>query len=397
MKITLLGDVMLNEGQLSSYCFEQKYDFTKAFEKLNKFLSTSEFVVANLETPIAGSEMGFTDEKYLYNSPIEFTKSLKKVGVDMVTTANNHCLDKGEEGLKKTLNNLDRCGLLHIGTHSKLEDSFFIKEIDGIKVGFLAFTYGTNAFSNHNYLNKDQYFMVDMLQDQELANRYIRYIYTGKDIVARAIRKLSRDIGIGQFHIPIYERRESSSRTLKYYKETIKKCKEAGAEYIISCLHIGGQYNDEPLDYTKEICEFSLKNGVDAVIANHEHVIHGIDTDIIDDKFCIYSLGNLLSSNGVTIPPFDKKSEYSVGVHIDLKRCKDNYKRILAEYSFTLFHSFLDDDGKVVCGLLFDTISNCKDNKKRKDLIDINNELVNKVMGTKGKNYPLKQSYLYRK
>lgn len=393
MKITLLGDALLCQDQLIAYTGNNGYDFNMAFEKLKPITESSDFVVVNLETPIAGKDMEFTNEKYCFNSPIEFAEALRQVGVDMVTTANNHCLDRGVIGLKKTIDNLDRCGLLHIGTHSKEEESFVIKEIDGIKVGFLAFTYGTNAFSNNNYLEKNQYYMVDLLQEQELSNVFIRKMYTSANIFFRAFRKVARLMGKGQFSIPVYERREKSTRTLKHYMNTIEKCKKAGAEYIISCLHIGGQYNSEPLEYTKEICELSLKLGVNAVIANHEHVIHGISKNCNPNQFCIYSLGNLLASNGVTISPFDKNAEYSVGVCIDLQRNKENARAIEAKYSFCLFHSFLNKDNKVVCGSLFDTIQECSKENDRMRLLDINNELVNIVMGTKNLKYSLKSEY----
>ncbi len=392
MRLTFLGDVMLDMDQLYQYRTSSGYEFDCAFQELQKAIKDSDFVVANLETPIAGEEMGFTKEAFSFNSPKEFARTLKNSGVDLVTTANNHCLDRGIAGLKNTLNALDSCGLLHLGTHCEKEKVYLIMEIGNIKVGLVAFTYGTNAFSNQQYLSKDQKYMVDMFQSQELANPLKRKVYLEKHLLFKVMRKLSKYMGLGQFRIPIYERREYMKPYLGNMKKAIKECKSEGADFVIVCLHIGGQYNNEPLEYTKDICNQSLDAGADAVIANHEHVIHGIDTSLSGKKFCIYSLGNLLSSHGVTKEPFDKQAEYSVGVNLDIEKDVEGVG-VNVEYSFRLFNSVLSGDGKVKCEPLFFTIQNCADKEKREKLIVINNELVNRVLRTNKILYPLQEEY----
>ena len=166
MRITFLGDVMITKEQLDSYKSNGKYNFYPSVESISREYSKSDLIIANLETPIAGEDKKYTYKKYSFNSPIELPMTLKDVGIDIVTTANNHCLDRDEEGLVQTIYNLQLCGIESIGTHDKKEDSFVIKEIDGIKVGILSFTYGTNAFANGNYLQKGHEYMVDLLQRQ---------------------------------------------------------------------------------------------------------------------------------------------------------------------------------------------------------------------------------------
>lgn len=392
MRLTFLGDVMLDMHQLQKFKTKQGYDFKFAFHELKNAIVNSDFVVANLETPIAGERMGFTNQPFSFNSPKEFAVALKEAGVHLVTTANNHCLDRGVEGLKNTLSALDSCGLLHLGTYCENAQSYVIIEIDEFKIGLVAFTYGTNAFSNNQYLSKTQKYMVDMFQEQELANSLIRKLYLGKQIPFKVMRKLCRCVGLGQFNIPIYERREKAEPYLGNLKKAIHDCRNGGADFIIACLHIGGQYNYEPLEYTKEICKQSLDAGADAVMANHEHVIHGIDTTLRGSQFCIYSLGNLLSSNGVTKQPFDKQSEYSVGINMDLKRNTDGIG-VNVEYSFRLFNSVLTNDGRIKCEPLFSTIQKCSNKERQEELKAINNELVNRVLGTKKRMYPLQEEY----
>lgn len=391
MRVTVLGDVMLDLDQLQHHRTDNGYEFEDTFDGLSKVIISSDLVVANLETPIAGEEMEFTNKGFSFNSPKEFAVALREAGVHLVTTANNHCLDRGIKGLENTLDALDLCGLLHVGTHREKEKSYLIVEQEEIKIGLIAFTYGTNAFSNNQYLSKTQKYMVDMLQEQELANPLIRKLYLGKQIPFKVIRKLSRYMGLGQFNIPIYERREKSKPYLDNLKKAIHDCRNNGADFIIACLHIGGQYNAEPLAYTKEICKLCLDAGADAVVANHEHVIHGIDTLLSDKKFCIYSLGNLVSSKGVTMQPFDKLAEYSVGVNMDIEKNADD--RIEVKYSFRLFNSVESVRGRITCEPLFFTIQNCLDIEKKERLKIINNELVNRILGTKEISYPLQEEY----
>lgn len=164
MRITFLGDVMIKKQQISKLncCIPENYN--SIFEYLKDDIASSDYTIVNLETPIAGQKLGYTSELYSFNAPIAFGKAIKNAGIDMCITANNHCLDRGIDGLKNTIINLKNIGLKTIGTHIEKDKSYVIEEFSGVKVGFLAYTYGTNAFSNHEYLEKKTEYMVDMFQ-----------------------------------------------------------------------------------------------------------------------------------------------------------------------------------------------------------------------------------------
>lgn len=392
MRISFLGDIMVTEEQLNSYKSNGSYDFNSALESIGKEFQFSDYIVANLETPIAGAKAKYTNEQYSFNTPIELPQALKAAGVSMVTTANNHCLDRKEQGLIQTIHNLKFCGLESLGTHIKEEDSYVIKEIGGIKVGFLSFTYGTNAFANNIYLSRKQRYMVDLLQRQELSNPLIRKIWKSCFYPIRCMRAFARRLHIGQFDKQVYERRENAKREMVHYRDTIIKCKNDGADYIVACLHIGGQYNAYPTDYTKEICKYTRKLGVNAVIANHEHVIHGIDWENISDtSFCIYSLGNFLSSSGVISEPYDKLAQYSVAVNIDLAKYKG--EKVAAEYSLEIFINCIDDYHRITSVPLIDYINHCSDGNLKERLVNDYNILMNRMCNTENIYYPLQKEY----
>ena len=82
--------------------------FPLSLVKLKKLFEESDYVVGNFETVCAGDKNGFQNQYLLCNSPDELIQAMVKGGVNCVTTANNHCLDQGIEGLVRTIKELDR-------------------------------------------------------------------------------------------------------------------------------------------------------------------------------------------------------------------------------------------------------------------------------------------------
>ena len=158
MRISVFGDVMC-DITLYNRIKDGTDDYQSIFENVRNILNESDYCVCNLETPIAGENLEYVNKQFSFNAPVEFAKTVKNVGFDMVMCANNHCLDRGTEGLKNTIENLSGCGLELIGIHTKKEESYKIAEISGLKVGFINFTYGTNAFANNIYLKRKERFL----------------------------------------------------------------------------------------------------------------------------------------------------------------------------------------------------------------------------------------------
>ena len=106
VKITFLGDIMC-EGPLLKAAHKEDgtYDFSECFQGICGLLTEADYVIGNLETPLSGEEAGYTktEDLYSFNTPIEFAEAVKEMGMDLVLTANNHCCDRGIEGLIKTL------------------------------------------------------------------------------------------------------------------------------------------------------------------------------------------------------------------------------------------------------------------------------------------------------
>ncbi len=217
------GDIMMHSPQIKAgWQPESKsYDFSFMFDKVAPLLRQGDLVIGNLETPLAGEgNRGFTGYP-MFNAPEVLAKNLKDAGFDVVSTANNHSLDRGFQGLCATLDNLDAAGLFYTGTFRSPEEPRILKlETAGVRIGLIAATYGTNGLT----LPKDKGFGINYINaDQLLAD--------------------------------------------------ISQARREGAQYVIVMLHWGVEYQTKPNKEQTELAQALLKGGADLILGNHPHVL----------------------------------------------------------------------------------------------------------------------------
>ena len=90
----------------------QTYDFSYVFSEIKSRFEDSDLTIGNLETTFAGEERKYSGYP-TFNTPEQLAKNLKDLGIDVLSTANNHSLDKGYDGLVSTLNFLDEQNIRH--------------------------------------------------------------------------------------------------------------------------------------------------------------------------------------------------------------------------------------------------------------------------------------------
>ncbi|MCR4441087.1 MAG: CapA family protein [Peptococcaceae bacterium] len=249
--ITATGDIMMHNTQIKAGYrpADGSYDFSSFFEYVSPLLRASDLVIGNLETPLAGKKAGYSGFPR-FNSPEALAENLKRTGFHVVTTANNHCLDKGDSGLASTLDFLDREGLLHTGTARSQEEhnKILVVERKGIKIAVLAYTFGTNGILP----DKSRPFSVNYLEAE----------------------KVILDIG---------------------------RAKSEGAQLVITCLHYGVEYQTHPNAEQINLAAAFLEAGADVVLGHHPHVlqppavVRSMQTGEEKNKFAAYSLGNFIS------------------------------------------------------------------------------------------------------
>lgn len=223
------------------------YNYDDCFKLLTPALKDADYSIVNLELPLGGGPnySGYP----MFSAPDSYAKALKDAGFNLLLTANNHCLDRRDKGLRRTLDVLDSMKVDHIGTYRNPAERAklvpFIKEINGMKVGFLNYTYGTNGIN----------------------------INDGADVAY-----IDRD----------------------KIKAEIEATKRAGAEIIVAMPHWGVEYVLNENESQRSLADYFLKNGVDIVIGGHPHVVQPMKvvTDSVSGRrsLVVYSLGNMISN-----------------------------------------------------------------------------------------------------
>ena len=369
IKISFTGDVMCEYNRLHDYMsMDGKYDFSPLFKSCIGLFSESDYVVANLETPIAGEKLSYSFRNYNFNTPESILYAMKDSGINMVTTANNHVLDRGVEGIDNTIRNIKESGLDYTGTTlSECKPTPLIKEIGTYKIGFLSYTYGTEACHNGDYLVPKEQYRVNLLKNQELYNPIQRYFVLSRHIIPRGCRFFLKTIFPQLKSRGVEDWKQSDKRQKEHLISDISYCKDHDCDKIIMCLHSGGQFNEEPTEYTKEICEFCLMHGIDVIVGNHEHVIQKFDSA----KKTAFCLGNFSSNYGIDRAPYDKNADCSIVLHA--------YISINGEVSFS-FSVMLSKREKscIVTTPLFDDYRRETEDKRKVELIEKNTKAVNR-------------------
>lgn len=331
VRISFTGDI-LYPHPMNDWCqIDKGYDYLPLLKPLWARLPDTDYLVGNIETPVAGeANDGYTHTRYQFNTPDAALEALKKTGFDLISLANNHCMDRGQAGLVETVNACERAGLEHIGLYRTKEESeeIFVREIGGIRVGFINATYGTNAFAHHSFLGEDEKHMVKLTQPEETLAGSIHLLNSLEQIEAET-KALYEPV---QPVVAPY---------LERLKDEVQRTK-AQCDFVVMLLHSGGQYNLEPDAYTKMLVGKLWEYGVDAIVGNHPHII--LPSTYKDGRFTAYCLGNLMYSDpGYTKVGCPVNPDFSAVLNMTLEK-KDG--RIEPHFSFRLCQILFDPERK---------------------------------------------------
>lgn len=246
-KITVgaVGDILMHDTVYKDAYNGIKYNFDPIFQNVNSLLEKPDILTANQESMLGGIELGVSTYPS-FNSPHEVADALVHTGVDIVSTANNHTLDKGERGVDSEAHYLDSIGLPHVGSFLNEQDRHKLRILDknGIKLAFLSYSYGTNGIP----------------------------VPDGKGFLVNLI---NRDI----------------------MKEEIHRAKKE-ADVVVMSIHWGNEYQRIPTAEQKDLATFLANEGVDIIFGSHPHVLQPMEWIKNPDgrkTFVIYSLGNFIS------------------------------------------------------------------------------------------------------
>ena len=331
IKISFIGDIMCEPLMLkAARKSDGSFDFSPVFDNVRKLLADSDYVVGNLETPLAGEQAKYVNELFSFNAPDQFAQAVKAAGVDFVSTANNHCMDRGLEGLKRTIIALDESGLSHDGTHSGCgENAPFIANVKGTMISIIPFTYGTNYGVHHTALPKQEY--VDLLHsDTEPVyltkkkgkiSKIKQFIF--KPLKTEQITAIKKALGM-KYNYARKDDYLDEDKVKPYFSRLERKLKRAReeADIVVFYPHVGGQFNIEPGKFTEFTVEKGLSFGADAIIASHPHIVQ--KAKIIGEVPVFYSIGNFSMSPNSVYLLHEHHPEYGLIVHLYIEDGKIN-------------------------------------------------------------------------
>lgn len=263
VKLTLAGDLVmhtpLHDEALQP---DGSYDYAPIFEDVAHYVEEADYALCCFEGAFTGD--GKWTGYPLFHVPDDLAYSLKEVGFDLINMASNHAMDAWHEGIIRTLDVLDDAGLDHVGAYRTQEErdednGIVVKEINGVSIAFLNFTYGTNGIP----VDDTPYGLNVYTTDYMTYCSKVDYDMLDADMAAA--RALETDI-------------------------------------IAVSVHWGGEYVTGATQYQRDLADYFFAQGADLVIGGHPHVPEPMELRTVTDEdgnertgFLCYCLGNLLS------------------------------------------------------------------------------------------------------
>ncbi|MFA5575863.1 MAG: CapA family protein [Tissierellaceae bacterium] len=250
VRLVAVGDLMFHMPQNRAAYDKEKglYDYSRIFQQIKPYIEGADIAIGNFETVTAGGELGYSGYPR-FNTPKESLLAIKETGFHILSTANNHCLDQGARGIINTIDNIHELGMKNIGTYKSPEDNeILVEEVNSIRMGFLAYTYGLNGL---DYLlsREELSYMINLIDEERI-------------------------------------------------RSDIERAKDMDLDLIVVSIHWGNEYQRKAHTSQIELGEKIIEWGGDIVLGSHPHVIQ--DSQIIErdgqNKFIIYSLGNFVSN-----------------------------------------------------------------------------------------------------
>ncbi|WP_404457511.1 CapA family protein [Oceanobacillus kapialis] len=245
--VSAIGDMLIHAPVYRDAKTEDGYDFTPMLEKVKPYLQDATVTIANQETMIGGEELGLSSYPQ-FNSPFAVGDALKEAGVDVVTLANNHTLDRGEVAVQRAISHWEAIDMMYTGAYKSEADQERIRVQEteaGISLAYLSYTYGTNGIPTPS----------------------------GKDYL---VNRIDREQIAGD----------------------MAKAKDM-ADAVIVSLHFGTENERMPNVEQKDLAQYVSDLGANVIIGHHPHVLQPLEwlTGKHGNKTLVaYSLGNFLSS-----------------------------------------------------------------------------------------------------
>ena len=251
-RIMANGDLLYHDIiYISAKKSDGTYDFHENFEYVKPWLKQADLVIGDFEGTV--NKDHYLAGYPLFNAPGEVMDAIKDAGYQVLDLAHNHILDSQIEGVVSTADAIEKAGMTPIGvyTHEPRDKApIVIKEVNGIKVALLAYSYGFNG--------------IEQSISQEDYDRYLSDLNEDK------------------------------------MKAEIERA-EKEADITIIMPQMGVEYQIEPTEEQKKLYHKMIDWGADIIFGGHPHVVEPAETveKDGDKKLIIYSMGNFISNQRI--------------------------------------------------------------------------------------------------
>lgn len=257
INFTYIGDLLFEPSFYEA--INKGYNKDIYFNKVSKYFENDDITFGNMEVIIGNDNMDTSIKGYSLCAPEYIGDLVSKLDLQILSTVNNHANDRGIEGIKSSIDYFkNKINILTVGTYNDNTDRNMnrIIDVNGVKVGFLAYTNRTNkpAFG------------------------------TNRDMIA-----LFKDPITGTFTKEYQDRITDEVTNLKN-----------NSDIVVVMVHWGREYLFEPNQEMLDFANFLNKLGVDIIVGSHSHTIQPID--IIGDEhktLVYYSMGNFASQDNL--------------------------------------------------------------------------------------------------
>lgn len=271
-RIMAHGDLLYHDIiYMSAKKEDGSYDFHENFEYVTPWLKQADLAIGDFEGTI--NKDHYLAGYPLFNAPGQVMDAIKDAGYHVLDLAHNHVLDSQIEGVISTADAIEKAGMTPIGvyTHESRDQApLVIKEVNGIKVALLAYSYGFNG--------------IEQSISQEDYNRYLSDLNEDK------------------------------------MKAEIERA-EKEADITVIMPQMGVEYRIEPTEEQKVLYHKMIEWGADIIFGGHPHVVEPSETVEKDGekKLIIYSMGNFISNQRIeTMTGVDNAKWTERGVLMDV-------------------------------------------------------------------------------
>lgn len=262
IRLLFLGDIMLDRTIRKD---GERYGYDNLFSCLADTFAKYDSVIGNLEGTVTDFPSVSKDASYQAPESFRFTfditavKALQDIGLSVVSLANNHIRDFGDDGVAQTINNLDSIGLKHFGSPGSTEQRWVIEEINGTRIAYVGYNqfFGTVGETTS-----------DLRTVQEVSDMQIVFAHWGDEYVpatenmkslARTFVDSGADIVIGA-HPHIVQESENYKDVTIYYSLGNFIFDQYFEQAVTEGIAVGVQISDKKITSTKELKVKSVRH-----------------------------------------------------------------------------------------------------------------------------------------